>query len=440
MKSSAYKKILGKIPAGVFVFDESLRILYVNDAFSRVFSPDFSATSNAAEKPLSIEKFYGKKSVFPDLLLCCPERAARITAPLKQGKKGDSCAADFCACDSCAKPCVFYDTMRRAVAENTEQSGVVTVTADKVSRRETLKTRVRILPVDDFDDFNAKNDRGGENDCAKNQTTEQNAKQRATKKKKIKFPKHRLFLGLTDGVLQTEIAREMLTARQMQQRLLPAGKQTGGVPYSYMYIPSLEIGGDLPDVYEYGGRVYGVLSDVSGKGISAGMLSAFIRASYDHREISVAKAVSSLRDKFVELNPDERSYITVAAVSIDRTAHTLHYLLAGHNAPILLRSARSMGINEIEDPAPPVSNWMTEFVYAEKQMPYEEGDLLVLLSDGVTECPNRTGERFGVERVESVLMQSANAEDFIGKLKNALTIFSGGKFNDDLTAVAFDLT
>lgn len=244
---------------------------------------------------------------------------------------------------------------------------------------------------------------------------------------------------MTDGAMQTEIAREMLTAKRMQQRLLPAGKQTGGVPYSYMYIPCLDIGGDLPDVYELDGKVYGVLSDVSGKGISAGMLSAFIRAGFNRKEQSVAKAVSSLRDKFVELNPDERSYITVAAVCMDKATHTLSYVLAGHNAPILLKSGRGYGINEIEDPAPPVSNWIADYRYAEKTMPYEAGDLLVLLSDGVTECANTAGERFGIERAESVLMQSACAEDFIGKLKNALTVFCGGKFGDDITAMAFDL-
>ncbi|MGN1052218.1 MAG: PP2C family protein-serine/threonine phosphatase, partial [Candidatus Scatosoma sp.] len=275
------------------------------------------------------------------------------------------------------------------------------------NRAETLKTRVRIFPL-------------GE-------------KRRRGKAKRA------LYLGVIDGTVQTELAREMLTAKQMQQRLLPAGKQTGGVAYSYMYIPSLEIGGDLPDVYEYGGRVFGVLSDVSGKGISAGMLSAFIRAGFDRRELSVAKAVSALKEKFVELNQDERSYITVAAVSIDRKTSLLHYVLAGHNAPILLRNGRGTGINEIEDPAPPVSNWIENYEYTEKHMSYEPGDLLVLLSDGVTECPNTAGERFGIERVESVLMQSSHAEDFIGKLKNALTVFCGGKFTDDITAMAFDL-
>jgi hypothetical protein len=36
-------------------------------------------------------------------------------------------------------------------------------------------------------------------------------------------------------------------------------------------------------------------------------------------------------------------------------------------------------------------------------------------------------------------MQSHSAEDFIAKLKGALTVFSGGKFTDDITVVAFDL-
>ena len=40
---------------------------------------------------------------------------------------------------------------------------------------------------------------------------------------------------------------------------------------------------------------------------------------------------------------------------------------------------------------------------------------------------------------ESVLMQSRSAEDFIGKLKTALGVFSGGTFSDDVTAIAFDL-
>ncbi|MDD6996067.1 MAG: SpoIIE family protein phosphatase [Candidatus Borkfalkiaceae bacterium] len=397
MKESTYQKILGKIPAGVFVFNEKLQILYANPSFLRAFSAQavsFAAAGNKRFRRL-------KKAALKDILSCPAAKTSK--------RCGEDGACEYCS---------LFKAMHRAAEESREETDVAYVTADKGNRTETLTTRVRVFPLSD----NKRKDNG---------KTDENQRGRKTKRG--------LFLGITDGAVQTELAREMLTAKRMQQRLLPAGKQTGGVAYSYMYIPSLEIGGDLPDVYEFGGRVFGVLSDVSGKGISAGMLSAFIRAGFNRRELSVAKAISSLKEKFEELNQDERSYITVAAVSIDRETRLLRYVLAGHNAPILLRSGRGLGINEIEDPAPPVSNWIENYEYVEKHMSYEPGDLLVLLSDGVTECPNTAGERFGIERVESVLMQSAHAEDFIGKLKNALTVFSGGKFTDDITAMAFDL-
>ena len=147
--------------------------------------------------------------------------------------------------------------------------------------------------------------------------------------------------------------------------------------------------------------------------------------------------MSSLSAKFGELDQDERSYITVSAIRIDKAESMLHYAVAGHNVPILLKN--TFGINEIEAPAPPISNWMPDFVYTEKEIPFEKGDILVMCTDGVTECENSAGEQFGIERLESVLMQSVNAEDFIAKIKAALGVFCNGNYTDDVTAVAFDL-
>jgi serine phosphatase RsbU (regulator of sigma subunit) len=167
------------------------------------------------------------------------------------------------------------------------------------------------------------------------------------------------------------------------------------------------------------------------------MLSAFVKAAFDRKQPSLAVALSQLSAKFAELDQDERSYITVAAARIDKQNGVLRYAMAGHNVPILLKN--SLGIHEIEMQAPPISNWFDCVEYTEKELPIEKGDLLVLLTDGITECVNAKGEMFGVERAENVLMQSRNAEDFIGKLKAALQVFSGGKFSDDITAIAFDL-
>lgn len=294
--------------------------------------------------------------------------------------------------------CAFYRTMQSAVKEKREKTETIRTAVKHSGRTAQITVRIRIFPVDE---------------------------------------KGKLFVGLTDGTYQAEIEREMLSAKRMQQRLLPAGKSMGGISYAYTYIPCLGVGGDLPDVYELHNQTYGVLSDVSGKGVSAGMLSAFIKAAFDRKEVDLAKALMKLNAKFAELGQDERSYITVSAVRIDKESKTIRYAVAGHNAPILLKNAQ--GINEIESPAPPISNWMPNYVYHENEFPYEKGDLLVLLTDGITECTNVKGEQFGIDRAESVLMQSHSAEDFIGKLKAALTVFSGGTFTDDVTAIAFDL-
>lgn len=243
-----------------------------------------------------------------------------------------------------------------------------------------------------------------------------------------------LCLGIIDDALELEIARELQTAKNIQQRLLPAGKWAGGKRYSYLYIPCRDIGGDLPEVFTVGDSACGVIADVSGKGISAGMLTAFVKAAYDKRAYSPAQAITALSQKFSELNLDERNYITVAAARIDKDSVT--YSMAGHNVPILLKSGG--GITRITLNSPPVSNWFDNPSYFEDTIPYKSGDVLVLLTDGVTESKNRYGEMFGVDGAIKTLSVSRTGEEFISNLENNLKKFCG-ELHDDVTAIAFDL-
>ncbi len=307
----------------------------------------------------------------------------------EQGGCGNSPACGYCN---------FYRVMRAAVEERAEKKETLHTTVQRQGRTDTLSLAIRVLPVDE---------------------------------------KGKLFLGITSGSYQSEMEREMLTAQEMQRRLLPAGKSVCGIPYAYVYIPRYEVGGDGTDVYELNGQAYGILSDVSGHGLSAGMLSTFVKIGMDKKQPDLALALRSLCGKFNELNQDERAYITVAAVRIDPNAQTLRYVIAGHNAPILLKTG--VGIHEIEAPAPPISNWLDDFPYEEREMPFARGDILALFTDGVSECQNSAKEQFGIERVESVLMQSQSAADFIDKLSAAVRVFCGGDFTDDITAIAFDL-
>lgn len=243
-----------------------------------------------------------------------------------------------------------------------------------------------------------------------------------------------LCMGTIDEALELEIAQELQSAKNIQQRLLPAGNWAGGKRYSYTYIPCRDIGGDLPDIFTVNGSACGVIADVSGKGISAGMLSAFVKAAYDKTEYSPAKAISNLNAKFSELNLDERNYVTVAAVRID--SESITYSMAGHNVPILLKSGS--GITRIVLNSPPVSNWFENPSYYEDVIPYKKGDILVLLTDGVTECKNTRGEMFGADGAIKTLSYSRTAEEFIRNLEDNLRSFNS-VLDDDITAIAFDL-
>lgn len=243
-----------------------------------------------------------------------------------------------------------------------------------------------------------------------------------------------LCMGVIADALELEIARELQTAKSIQQRLLPAGKWAGGKRYSYIYKPCRDIGGDLPEVYTVGSSACGVIADVSGKGISAGMLTAFVKAAYDKSLYSPAEAIAALSRKFRELNLDERNYVTVAAARIDESSIT--YSMAGHNVPILLKSGG--GITRIMLNSPPVSNWFENPSYFEDTIPYKKGDVLVLLTDGVTESKNDLGEMFGVEGAIKTLSYSRTGEEFIKNLEVNLKDFCGD-LNDDVTAIAFDL-
>ena len=243
-----------------------------------------------------------------------------------------------------------------------------------------------------------------------------------------------LCMGTIDDAYELEIAQELQSAKSIQQRLLPAGNWAGGKRYSYMYVPCRDIGGDLPDIFTVGNSACGVIADVSGKGISAGMLSAFVKAAYDKTEYSPAKAISNLNAKFSELNLDERNYVTVAAVRIDGDSIT--YSMAGHNVPILLKTGS--GITRIMLNSPPVSNWFDNPSYYEDVIPYKKGDILVLLTDGVTECKNSHGDMFGVEGAIKTLSVSPTADEFIKNLEYNLKKFNRN-LDDDITAIAFDL-
>ena len=76
--------------------------------------------------------------------------------------------------------------------------------------------------------------------------------------------------------------------------------------------------------------------------------------------------------------------------------------------------------------------------YRQDTVQLEPGDIVLLYTDGVSEAPSATGERYGIDRIAVVLAQSTNAVNTGERLLREMTAFSGEEEQeDDVCIVAF---
>lgn len=239
-----------------------------------------------------------------------------------------------------------------------------------------------------------------------------------------------------------QLEQQLEIARKVQQDLLPApASAPKQVDVAARCIPALSVGGDFYDVFQANPNRVGVLTgDVSGKGMPAallmGVLHGAVRSSNwadsrkDHED-----ATRRINQLLCERASGER-YATMFWSYFDTRSHTLHYINAGHCAPMLVRSRQGrkelLGLEE----GGPVLGLLPRARYEQASITLEPGDFLVVYSDGVIEAANAAGEEFGEERLRA-LLESSNEQTAAGveeRILTAVRTFVGNEEpQDDLT-------
>ena len=242
------------------------------------------------------------------------------------------------------------------------------------------------------------------------------------------------FLGVIDN-MHAGMSEDLDRAARMQQGFLPDKNTDIGVEFDYLYLPVKRVGGDLLDVYCKDGKASAFIADVSGKGVTAAMLTSFVKATY-RRDLPISKNFRGMQQSFLRLGADDRSYVTLLALSLDKRGENVTFCLAGHSLPLLRKSGNT--VRRFYAPAPPISSWFDDVNYRAKRAKAKCGDLFVLATDGVTDLTNQKGENFGLERLSQVLKKASNAKEFLRLLKDEIRAFSGVQ-TDDLTVLAIDV-
>jgi sigma-B regulation protein RsbU (phosphoserine phosphatase) len=176
------------------------------------------------------------------------------------------------------------------------------------------------------------------------------------------------------------------------------------------------------------------VADVSGKGAGASLLMASVRAWLRARagSGSPAEVVASL-NQFVLESTQLNKYVTLFYAELDPAARTLKYVNAGHVPPFVMNSEG--GRSRLEEGGP-VLGVIEGVVFEEGKVELKRGDLLAVVTDGVTEAEDSEGTQFGEPRVFDETGHSAglSADEALSSLRQAVERWVGPVgCSDDLT-------
>jgi len=249
---------------------------------------------------------------------------------------------------------------------------------------------------------------------------------------------------------QERIKQELRVAAKIQRSLLPRGAPVvPGLELWGQTQPAKEIGGDLYDFLvrpePYNDLLIGI-GDVSGKGIGAGLVGSSMR-SLLHAFASVEGQTDQILIRAnATLAPDLEPGIFVSFVLFryQPTTGQLFYTGAGHEHLIIYR-ARTHRLEKVKSGG--VVLGLSSDLRGrleEKSLLLEDGDAIVLYSDGATEATDAAGEEFGINRVGSIVLQLGRqgCESIVKAIASQVSQFHGteNEQEDDLTLVAFRRT
>jgi sigma-B regulation protein RsbU (phosphoserine phosphatase) len=230
---------------------------------------------------------------------------------------------------------------------------------------------------------------------------------------------------------------QLEVARQVQLELLPASDpQLEGFDICAWNFSTEEVSGDYYDwVSIYEDQIGLVIADVSGKGVPAALLMAFLRASLRAAiHIGYAPHISMSKVNYLLWESIERNqFVTAFYGVLDASNKTLAYTNAGHNPPLLMDAdgtARFM-----ERGGLPLGMFKTARYY-EYYQAIEPGQILVLYTDGATEANGANGEEYGRARLEAAVRASRHmsARDLITAIQQDVLAWTDGRgASDDMT-------
>jgi serine phosphatase RsbU (regulator of sigma subunit) len=239
----------------------------------------------------------------------------------------------------------------------------------------------------------------------------------------------------------SEYASELALAAEVQAGLLPASMpQLPGWRIAAALYPALETAGDFYDCIALAdGRLLFVIADVAGKGLGAALYMAtgraLIRSLAASGIVSPAALLEGVNTRLLE-DTHAGLFITAYIGLLEPASGRLTYANAGHPPAIVCTNASERGVRLL-GPTGLVLGVEPGVTWREETLTLEQGEQLLLYTDGVTEAQDTHGAFFETERLLTTVRGARDAEATIAKINTTVTAFAGDASQfDDMTLLA----
>jgi serine phosphatase RsbU (regulator of sigma subunit) len=205
------------------------------------------------------------------------------------------------------------------------------------------------------------------------------------------------------------IEGELEAAQRIQTGILPRAdslRDEARIELAATMLPAREVGGDLYDFFRLDAdRLFFLIGDVAGKGLSASMFMAISKsllksAALRHRDATISDLMIAANAE-VSRDNTEMYFVTVFAAILDFRTGELSYCNAGHDNPYVL-GGHSYLVRLDQGAGPPLCT-VENFAYASGRHRMQDGEIICLTTDGIADAQNPAGDRYGSERLQSLL-------------------------------------
>jgi hypothetical protein len=249
---------------------------------------------------------------------------------------------------------------------------------------------------------------------------------------------------------EREIVRARWVSEAAQRVVLrPLPDRAGPVSVASEYQPAerdTHLGGDLFALARTRDSTRLVIGDVRGKGLAsisetATMLESFRAAGRRHSSLPemVAYLEGSVQWGLAEFSGAEADvgerFVTAAVADIPDDEPVVRLVVCGHPPPLLLRKGEVTTLT-VPQAAPPLGlGALSDGSYQPETFPFDQGDTLLLYTDGVTEARDSGGSFYPLaERAEA--WTDCTPAELIGNIEADLRSYLAGPPDDDMAMIA----